>query len=194
MCCSNILCAAAEQDNCPFYHSPMVAQVNFRQMGSQTLVKFVTICWESLFTLSEMRRHPPVKKVVNGVSWGFKNVSSVQKSGTRNLSGLVLPLPKATALRSQVSCLRPPVISLGTSILEAHAICKPETTLKKWSSLGTIWAPKYITSWTHSCKKLKNRLGKSDFIEIWSFWAKIGGCCILPICTVIFASLPFPHN
>ena len=64
------------------------------------------------------------------------------------------------------------------AIIYSHAICKPETTFKKCSSLGTIWAPKYTPSWTHSCKKLKNRLGKSDFIEIWSFWAKIGGCCI----------------
>ena len=74
-----------------------------------------------------------------------------------------------------------------------HAPGEPDLTIKKCFWLGTGMVAYYTTSWIHTSRKSKILLGKKDFIEIWSFWSKIGGCCILLICIVIFAALPFPH-
>ena len=72
--------------------------------------------------------------------------------------------------------------------IDAH--CERRQTLKKsfmdlgpYRHLNTLLLAYIPANW----------LGKSDFIEILSFLAKIGSC-ILQICIVIFASLQFPRN
>ena len=56
-------------------------------------------------------------------------------------------------------------MKLNVLVDKYHAICKPETTFKKCLILGTIWAPKYSSSWTHSGKKWEKSVGK-----IWFYW------------------------